>query len=322
MTNKILSYEKNSFLVTGGAGLVGSYIVDQLVENNAGEIIIIDNFSRGRMENLNWANNNGKLKIIKGDILNYELVIDVMSGIDTVFHQAAIRITQCADDPMLAHNVMATGTMNVAKAAVETKVRKVITASSASIYGQAEDFPTKEDHHPYANETFYGATKMYLEGIFRSFRAMYNLDYVAFRYFNIYGPRMDTEGKYTEVIIRWLNCIKNGIRPIIFGDGKTSMDLIHVKDIARANILAMESDVVDAVFNIGSQKEITLKELLELMLKINQCSLKPEFQNERKINSVTRRLADTSRAESDLNFSPMFSLEDGLRELSQWYFNL
>ena len=204
--------DNNRFLVTGGAGLVGSHIVDQLVEGNAEEIIVLDNFSRGRMENLDWAIENGNVNVVEGNILDIHLLQNQMSGIDTVFHQAAIRITQCADDPMLAHDIMATGTLNVAKAAAKTKVRKVIAASSASIYGQAGDFPTKEDHHPYADDTFYGANKMYLESIFRSFKAMYDLDYVALRYFNIYGPRMDTEGKYTEVIIRWLECINNGTK--------------------------------------------------------------------------------------------------------------
>ena len=320
--NRFMDYNTKTFLVTGGAGLVGSHIVDELVKKNAGKIVIIDNFTRGQMKNLKWAENNGNLKIIDDDILNYKLLKELMIGVDTVFHQAAIRITQCADNPVLAHDVMATGTINVAKAAVESKVRKVITASSASIYGQAKDFPTKENHHPYANDTFYGATKIYLEGIFKSFKAMYDLDYVALRYFNIYGPRMDTDGKYTEVIIRWLDCIEKDIQPLIFGDGNISMDLINVKDVARANILAMESDVVDDVFNIGSQNEITLRELLKLILKVNKSSLKPKFENERTVNSVLRRLADTSHAKTVLKFSPIFSLEEGLLELSHWYFNL
>lgn len=311
--------DNNRFLVTGGAGLVGSHIVDQLVEGNAEEIIVLDNFSRGRMENLDWAIENGNVNVVEGNILDIHLLQNQMSGIDTVFHQAAIRITQCADDPMLAHDIMATGTLNVAKAAAKTKVRKVIAASSASIYGQAVDFPTKEDHHPYADDTFYGANKMYLESIFRSFKAMYDLDYVALRYFNIYGPRMDTEGKYTEVIIRWLECINNGRPPLIYGDGTISMDLIHVKDVARANILAMNSDITDEVFNIGTQQEITLKQLLEILLKINNSHLEPEFKEERIVNPVNKRLADITKAKSLLNFTPKFELIEGLKELITWY---
>ena len=299
--------------------MVGSHIVDQLVEGNAEEIIVLDNFSRGRMENLDWAIENGNVNVVEGNILDIHLLQNQMSGIDTVFHQAAIRITQCADDPMLAHDIMATGTLNVAKAAAKTKVRKVIAASSASIYGQAVEFPTKEDHHPYADDTFYGATKIYLEGIFRSFKAMYDLDYVALRYFNIYGPRMDTEGKYTEVIIRWLKAINNDRPPLIYGDGTTSMDLIHVKDVARANILAMKSDITDEVFNIGTQQEITLKQLLEILLKINNSPLEPEFKEERIVNPVNKRLADITKAKSLLNFTPKFELIEGLKELITWY---
>jgi len=309
----------NRFLVTGGAGLVGSHIVDQLVEEDAKEIIVLDNLSRGKIENLTSAIDRGNVKIIKGDILDLELLKNIMKGIDTVFHQAAIRITQCAEEPMLAHQVMATGTINVAKASVYAKVRKVVAASSASVYGQATDFPTKEDHHPYFNDTLYGGTKIYLENIFRSFKAMYNLDFVALRYFNVYGPRMDTEGKYTEVIIRWLDCILKGQSPLIFGDGKTSMDLVHVEDVASANLLAMKANVTDQVFNIGSQKETTLNQLLNILLEINNSNLRPIYKQERTVNSVNRRLADITKAQTMLKFNPKIELRKGLAELNTWY---
>jgi len=314
-----MSKSGKKILVTGGAGLVGSHIVDQLVSGNAEEVIVLDNFSRGRIENLDWAINNGNVSVVEGDILNFELLQNLMRGIDFVFHQAAIRITQCAENPQLAHDVMVTGTFNVAKAAVDAKVRKVIAASSASVYGQAVDFPTKEDHHTYANDTFYGASKIYLEGILRSFKAMYDLDYIALRYFNIYGPRMDTKGKYTEVIIRWLECINNGKPPLIYGDGTISMDLIHVKDVARANILSMECNITDEVINIATQKETTLKQLLKILLKINNSYLEPEFRDVRIVNSVNKRLADVSKAITLLNFLPNIELFDGLKELSTWY---
>lgn len=317
-----MNYSDKIFMVTGGAGFVGSHIVDQLVERNSKKIIIIDDFSRGSLKNLEWASKNGDLEIINDSILNYNLLCDKMIGVDTVFHQAAIRITQCAEDPKLAHEVMSSGTFNVAKAAVDSKVRKIIAASSASIYGQADIFPTSEIHPPYNNDTIYGATKVYLEGIMKSFKAMYDLDYVALRYFNIYGTRMDTYGKYTEVIIRWLNCVKEHKSPIIFGDGNTSMDLINVRDIAHSNILAMESNITDDVFNIGSQTETSLKELLETILQVNKSSLKPIFKDERSVNAVSRRFADISRASSCLNFSPQISLNEGILELSDWYFNL
>ena len=214
---------------------------------------------------------------------------------------------------------MCTGTFNVAEAAVKSGVKKVIAASSASVYGHADVFPTKEDHHPYHDDTLYGATKIYLEKIFTSFQAMYNLNYVTLRYFNVYGPRMDTDGKYTEVLIRWLNCIKNNLEPIIHGDGSASMDLIHVKDVANANILAMNNAISNETFNIGTQKETTLNNLLLTLLKVNNSSLKPINKSVRTINSVNRRYADIKKANLLLKFKPTIDLEDGLIDLSNWY---
>ena len=236
-----------------------------------------------------------------------------------IFHKSAIRITQCAKDNRLAHDIMGTGTFNVAEAAVMSNVKKVIAASSASIYGQAKTFPTKEDHHPYDDDTLYGATKMYLEKIFRSFKTMYGLDYVALRYFNVYGPRMDTDGKYTEVLIRWLECIKKNHQPVIHGDGSTSMDLVHVKDVANANILAMEEDITNEIINIGTQKETTLKELLLMLLEVNNSSLSPVKKPARTINSVQRRYADIKKAKLLLKYEPGINLKDGLIDLSNWY---
>lgn len=179
---------KNSrILITGGAGLVGSHIADQLVQQGAAEIVVLDNFVRGRLANLEWAIANGSVRIVEGDIRDPKLLAEVMPGVDTVFHQAAIRITQCAEEPRLALEVLVDGTFNVLEAAVQAGVKKVVAASSASIYGMAEEFPTTESHHPYNNLTLYGAAKAFNEGLLRSFYDMYGLDYVALRYFNVYG---------------------------------------------------------------------------------------------------------------------------------------
>ncbi|MBE9019597.1 SDR family NAD(P)-dependent oxidoreductase, partial [Chroococcidiopsidales cyanobacterium LEGE 13417] len=178
-------------LITGGAGLVGSHITDLLVKQGIAEIIILDNFTRGNQKNLSWALERGSVKIVTGDIRDRQLLADVMQGVDVVFHQAAIRINQCAEEPRLALEVLANGTFNVLEAAVNAGVKKVVAASSASIYGMAEEFPTTEAHHPYNNRTIYGAAKTFNEGLLRSFYEMYGLDYVALRYFNVYGPRMD-----------------------------------------------------------------------------------------------------------------------------------
>ena len=224
--------------MTGGAGTIGSHIVDQLIEAGAGEIVVLDNLVRGRPENLAGALASGSVRLELGDIQDRATVNRLMRGVDVVFHQAAIRITQCAEEPRLALEVLVDGTFNVLEAAAREGVRKVVAASSASVYGLAEQFPTTEAHHPYANDTLYGAAKAFNEGLLRSFHAMYGLDYLALRYFNVYGPRMDVHGLYTEVLVRWMERIAAGHPPLIFGDGLQTMDFIYVPRIARANILA------------------------------------------------------------------------------------
>ena len=204
-------------LITGGAGLIGSHIADNLVREGFQEIVVVDNFTRGRRENLEPAAAVGNITIVEGDIRDTDLLREVMEGIDIVFHEAAIRITQCAENPRLAHDVLATGTFNILEAAVAAKVKRVVVASSASIYGQAQEFPTKETHHGYDNRTIYGAIKLYGEGLLRSFHEMYGLNYVALRYFNVYGPRMDAFGVYTEVMICWMERLANGQPCMILG---------------------------------------------------------------------------------------------------------
>ncbi len=217
-------------LVTGGAGTIGSAVVDQLVDAGAAEIVVLDNFVRGRRENLAEAADRAgdRLVVVEGDISDRALVNRLTAGTDLVFHLAAIRITQCAEEPRLALESLVDGTFTVLEAAAAHGVRKVIASSSASVYGLAEEFPTTERHHPYNNDTFYGAAKAFNEGMLRSFTAMYGLDYVALRYFNVYGPRMDVHGLYTEVLIRWMERIARGEPPLIFGDGAQTMDFVHV----------------------------------------------------------------------------------------------
>lgn len=314
-----MEFSKSKVLITGGAGLIGSHIADQLLKNDISEIIILDNFVRGRLENLAWALENGPVTIIEGDIRDQALLAEVMQGVDAVFHQAAIRITQCAEEPRLAVDVLANGTFNVLEAAVQAKVKKVVAASSASIYGLAEEFPTEENHHPYNNRTIYGACKVFNETLLRSFNEMYGLNYVALRYFNVYGPRMDTYGAYTEVLIRWMQGIAAGQPPIIFGDGQQTMDFVFVEDIARANILAMKSEVTDEVFNIADGVETSLNDLANSLLKVMRSNLKPEYGPERKVNSMSRRLADVRKAKMKLGFEAQVTLEEGLSRLVEWW---
>lgn len=306
-------------LVTGGAGTIGSAIVDQLLDAGAAQVTVLDNLVRGRVTNLTDALASGRVDLVRGDIRDRDLVHSVTQDTDIVFHQAAIRITQCAEEPRLAREVLVDGTFNVIEAAVANSVGKVIAASSASVYGLAETFPTTERHHHHNNDTFYGAAKSFNEGMLRSFRAMNGLDYVALRYFNVYGPRMDVHGLYTEVLVRWMERIADGKPPLIFGDGLQTMDFVFTRDIARANLLAATSDVAEGTYNIASGTETSLLGLAEALLQAMDSDLPVEHGPDRAVNGVTRRLADVSAARRDLDFEAEVSLADGLRELVSWW---
>ncbi len=309
-------------LVTGGCGLIGSTTIDQILANeNPGEIVIFDNLVRGSMRNVEQILKDPRVRLVRGDIRDRAAIESVTEGMDAVIHMAAIRITACAADPREAMEVMNDGTYNVIEAAHKANVQRVLAASSASIYGMADTFPTTERHHPYNNDTWYGASKVMLEGLFRSFHAMYGLDYVAMRYFNVYGPRMDIHGKYTEVLVRWMQRIEDGVPPLILGDGLTSMDFIYIEELARANVLALKSDVTDEVFNVASGVETNLNELAATLMKVMGADpdMAPEYGPERKVNAVSRRLADTSKAEALLGFEAEVDLEEGLRRLVDWW---
>jgi len=306
-------------LITGGAGLIGSHIADLLVRENLSEIVVLDDFSRGRLENLETAKVRSNLRIVSGDIRDRDLVHELMQGVDVVFHQAAVRITQCAEDPRLALEVLADGTFNILEAAVRAGVKKVIAASSASIYGLAEEFPTPESHSGYHNRTLYGAAKMFNEGLLRSFHQMYGLEYVALRYFNVYGPRMDTCGAYTEVLIRWMERLADGRPCLILGDGNQTMDFVFIEDVARANVVAAKSSVTDEVLNIASGVETSLNELAAALGRAMGRDLRTEYGPARKVNAVPRRLADTRNAERVLGFKAQVSLEEGLLRLVHWW---
>jgi UDP-glucose 4-epimerase len=306
-------------LVTGGSGNIGSHIVDQLVAAGATEVIVLDDLSRGQRRNLDGALVSGKVRFVEGDVCDGRLVKELMAGIDLVFHQAAVRITQCAAEPRLALDVMAGGTFEVIEAAIDVGVRKVVAASSASVYGLADEFPTTERHHPYNADTLYGACKTFNEGMFRSFHAMRGLDYVMLRYFNVYGPRMDIYGAYTEVLPRWMDRIEAGQPPVIFGDGTDTMDFVYAPDIARGNLLAATSDVTDEVFNLGSGTETSLSELAQVLLHVMESDLTPEYGPLRSVNPVPRRLADVSSAAERLGWKPEVDLEEGLRRLVAWW---
>jgi UDP-glucose 4-epimerase len=307
-------------LVTGGCGLIGSTTIDLLLRDHAPErIVIMDNLNRGSLANVEHALKDKRVTLLREDIRDVQATHNATRGMDFVIHMATLRITACAAEPREALGVMCDGSFNVLEAAQACGVKKVVAASSASIYGLAEQFPTREDHHPYANRTWYGASKIMLEGLLRSFNDMYGLPYVALRYFNVYGPRMDIHGKYTEVLIRWMERISAGQPPLVLGDGKTTMDFVYIEDVARSNILALKSDVTDDVFNVARGEETSLNELAAALLRVMGSNLKPEYGPERKVNPVSRRLADISKAERLLGFRAEVGLDEGLGRLIDWW---
>ena len=296
---------------------MGSTIADQLLEAGAAEIRVVDNFVRGSWSNVKPALASGRVKVIEGDIRDAELVDQLTEGVDYVFHQAALRITRCAEAPREAAEVLMTGTLNVLEAAVRHNVKKIVAASSASVYGEPSYLPMDEAH-PFNNRTMYGAGKIANEQMLRAYFTTSGLPYNALRYFNVYGPRMDLTGVYTEVLIRWLEAIEAGNPPLIFGDGEQSMDFVYVGDVARANLLALESEVADEVFNVGTGVQTTLNQLCAALLKLSGSSLKPEYRPARTVANVSRRRSSTEKAEQMLGFRAGISLEEGLQRLIEW----
>jgi len=309
--------EGKTIFMTGGAGFIGSTTIDQLLEQGASEVRVLDNFIRGNVRNLENAQQTGRVKLVEGDIRDAELVDSLTEGSDYVFHMAALRITRCAEAPREAVQVLIDGMSNVLESAVRHKIKKIVAASSASVYGDPSYLPMDENH-PFNNRTLYGAGKIANEQMLRSYYEMFKLPYVAFRYFNIYGPRMDLDGVYTEVLVRWMDAIEAGQPPKIFGDGKQSMDFVYVEDVARANIAGLVSEATDEAFNVGTGIETSLNQLCHLLLKVSGSSLKPEFHEARKVNNVRARRATTDKAERMLGFKAGIDLETGLKLLIEW----
>jgi len=304
-------------LVTGGAGNIGSHIVDMCIKEGAKKVIVIDNFTRGVISNLDWAKKNGNVEVVNGDIRDFELLNKYFKNVDYVFHQAAIRITQCAQEPRLAHEVLIDGTFNILEACVKNNIKKVVFASSASVYGDPSYLPIDENH-PFNNKTYYGAGKIVNEQMARAFREMYGLKYIGLRYFNVYGPRMDIYGYYTEVMIKWLDKIDKNESPVIFGDGEQAMDFIYIEDIARANILALESNIEEGIYNVGTGVMSSLNDLVRNMLELTNPNLKPEYKKPEKLLIVSKRKADITNAKKDLGFESKIDLKEGLKKLIEW----
>ncbi len=303
-------------LVTGGAGFVGSHIIDQLAGEDCRSVLALDNLVRGSRGNLASALRRAEVSFLEGDIRDAQLMRGLVAEADVVFHQAALRITQCAEEPRLCFETMADATFELARLSLEAGVERFIYASSASIYGEAETFPTSERHHPHADRTLYGAAKLFGEGVLRALA----VPHLTLRYFNVYGPRMDIHGRYTEVLVRWMERIEAGLPPVIFGDGRQTMDFVDVRDVARANVLAAKSSAQDQAVNIACGVETSLLDLARALCEaMDRPSLSPEFQPPRQVNAVERRLAEVTRARELLGFSAEIPLQRGLTDLVAWW---
>lgn len=308
-------------LITGGCGLIGSTLVDLLVaQPDVDEVRVVDNLSRGTAANLAAGMASGKVRLHIADIRHAAEIEPLFHGVDWVFHQAALRITACAEQWRECQEVLIDGTFNVVEACVRAGVKRLVAASSASVYGMAEVFPTPETHTTANNRTLYGAAKIANEALYRAFYEMTGLPYVALRYFNVYGPRMDAHGLYTEVLVRWLDAMAEGRPPELHGDGSQTMDFVYSTDVARANLLAARSNLCDEVFNVASGRETSLRELLELLARAADCThVEPRHLPERRQTSVRRRLGCTQKARKLLGFEAQVSLEEGLHRLVQWH---
>ncbi len=310
--------DNSTVMVIGGAGLIGSHLVEELLKEKVKKIIVYDNFCRGTYGNLETALKDNRVEIFKagGDILQADILDKAMENTDYVFHLAALWLLQCYEYPESAFEVNIRGTFNVIKACVKNKIKKLVYSSSASVYGDALEIPMTEEH-PYNNRTFYGSTKIAGEHMLIAYNERYGLDYAGLRYMNVYGPRQDYKGAYIAVMMKILDNIDSGISPVVFGDGSQSYDFIYVKDVARANICAMKSDATDSCYNVGTGIKTSIKELTELLLKLNGSSLEIEYKDEGK-TFVTNRIGSTQKAEKELGFKAVVSLEEGMNELIKW----
>ena len=303
-------------LVIGGAGFIGSHIVDQLLDEPVREVVVLDNLIRGKEGNLAGALADDRVELVEGSITDRELLAKLMEGTDFVFHLAALWLYECVHEPRSAIDVNIVGTFNVIEAAQNAGVEKTVYSSSASVYGDALESPMTEDH-PFNNRTTYGATKIAGEQLYRAFNEQHDLDYVGMRYMNVYGPRMDYMGTYVSVVMKVLDKIEAGERPVIFGDGSQAYDFVHVSDVARANILALKSDATDVNLNVGTGVRTTISELVDSLLEITGSDLEPDYRPAEEM-FVTERVGGTENAEKLIGFKAEVPYADGLRSVVEW----
>ena len=309
----------SKLVVVGGAGLIGSHAIDQLLKEDVKEIVVYDNFVRGRVENLNNALADPRVKIfdVGGDIMQTDILEAAFEGADGVFHLAALWLLQCHEFPRSAFDVNVRGVFNVMEACVKKNVKRLVYSSSASVYGDAVEEPMTEDH-PFNNKNFYGATKIAGEAMLRAFHHRYGLDYVGLRYMNVYGPRQDYHGAYIAVIMKMLDAIDRGDSPTIMGDGSEAFDFIAVEDCGRANVCAMKSSTSDRYYNVGTGKRTSLKELAEMLLEVTGSTKAINYAPRSQATLVRNRVGSPKRAISEIEFTAQIGLHEGLQRLIAW----
>jgi UDP-glucose 4-epimerase len=303
-------------MLVGGAGLVGSHIVDQLTREPVSEIVVYDNFLRGTRDNLAAAIASRKVRIVEASITDRERLRRELEGIDGVFLLASLWLGECVNDPRSAWEVNTLGTWNVVEACLAAKVKRIVYSSSASVYGNAVVTPMTEEH-PFNNRTTYGATKIANEQMLRAVYEQHTLPYIGLRYMNIYGPRMDYEGTYVSVIMKVLDRIFAGERPVVFGDGSQVYDFIHVSDVARANVLGMQAKCADENFNVGMGIGTSINDLVKNLLELTGSNLQIEYRSDAQ-SFVTHRIGSTDKAERLLGFRASVPLRDGLTSVVEW----
>ncbi len=305
-------------LVIGGAGLIGSHVVEELLKEEVGEVLIYDNFSRGTHKNLEGALKDPRCRVFEvgGDILQTDILAAAMKNVDGVIHLAALWLLQCHEYPRAAFDVNIRGTFNVLEACVANNIKRIVYSSSASVYGDAVTDLMTEDH-PYNNWTFYGATKIACEHMFKSYHRRYGLNGVALRYMNVYGPRQDYKGTYIAVMMKILDNLDNGLPPVVYGDGSQSYDFIYVGDVGRANVCALKSDVPFGFYNVGRGIKTSIRELTEMIMNISGSPLSIRYEPA-GMTFVTNRVGDPAAAARDLGFRWSVDLEEGLSRLINW----
>lgn len=311
-----------SILVIGGAGFIGSHIVEELLKTEVAKVVIYDNLTRGKLSHIQKSLEDPRCEIFKdgGDIRDVDVLNSAMKGIDGVFHLAAMWLLHCKDYPRTAFDVNIQGTFNVLEACVQNNVKRLVYSSSASVYGDAVEVPMTENH-PFNNRNFYGATKIAGEAMCRAFYDRFGLSYVGLRYMNVYGPYQDQTAAYTGVIPIMLNKIEANETPVINGDGTQAYDFITARDTARCNVLAMQSEVSDEFYNVGTGVQTSIKELCDLILKLTNSKLSVEFKpysQEDIRRLVQNRIGSTIKAQTDLGFMYTETLKDGLSNLIKW----